>query len=132
MLAPNPSSSYNGRQSFINPKYLKKAQSKKPYFYKIAYDKDDLANIFALNHQEILTLVEESRSKLDNEKIKRALKQEMLEDLEYVQSLEKEVDELESEKAEFSNEYDLLLQECVSMDIMCSILHSFESLDEKN
>ncbi|GJV65404.1 hypothetical protein Tco_1476232 [Tanacetum coccineum] len=57
---------------------------------------------------------------------------EMLEDLEYAQSLEKEVDELESEKAEFSNEYDLLLQECVLMDIMCSILRSFESLDEKN
>ncbi|GJW65866.1 hypothetical protein Tco_0117750 [Tanacetum coccineum] len=55
----------------------------------------------------------------------------MFEDLEYVQSLEKEVDELESEKAEFSNEYDLLLQECVSKDIMCSILRSFESLDDK-
>ncbi|GJZ49103.1 hypothetical protein Tco_0603293 [Tanacetum coccineum] len=40
-----------------------------------------------------------------------ALKQEMFEDLEYTQSLKKEVDELESEKTEFSNEYDLLLQE---------------------
>ncbi|GJY93841.1 hypothetical protein Tco_0509623, partial [Tanacetum coccineum] len=60
-----------------------------------------------------------------------ALKEEMFEDLEYVQSLEKVVDELESEKAEFLNEYDLLLQECVSKDIMCSILCSFESLDEK-
>ncbi|GKD48461.1 hypothetical protein Tco_1277437 [Tanacetum coccineum] len=60
-----------------------------------------------------------------------ALKEEMFEDLEYVQSLEKVVDELESEKAEFLNEYDLLLQECVSKDIMCSIICSFESLDEK-
>ncbi|GJW57471.1 hypothetical protein Tco_0104202 [Tanacetum coccineum] len=49
----------------------------------------------------------------------------------YEMELEKEVDELEYEKAEFSNEYDLLLQECVSKDIMCSILRSFESLDDK-
>ncbi|GJX02005.1 hypothetical protein Tco_0185918 [Tanacetum coccineum] len=36
----------------------------------------------------------------------------MHEDYEYVKSLEKEVDELESEKADFSNIYDLLLEEC--------------------
>ncbi|GJU17212.1 hypothetical protein Tco_1145178 [Tanacetum coccineum] len=40
----------------------------------------------------------------------------MNDDLEYVKSLEKEVDELESEKADFSNIYDLLLEECVSKD----------------
>ncbi|GJX47845.1 hypothetical protein Tco_0273035 [Tanacetum coccineum] len=34
----------------------------------------------------------------------------MHEDYEYVKSLEKEVDELESEKADFSNIYDLLLE----------------------
>ncbi|GJR84032.1 hypothetical protein Tco_1132515 [Tanacetum coccineum] len=39
------------------------------------------------------------------------LKTEMHDDLEYVKSLEKEVDELESEKADFSNIYDLLLEE---------------------
>ncbi|GJZ41171.1 retrovirus-related pol polyprotein from transposon TNT 1-94 [Tanacetum coccineum] len=39
------------------------------------------------------------------------LKTEMHEDYEYVKSLEKEVDELESEKADFSNIYDLLLEE---------------------
>ncbi|GJU04492.1 hypothetical protein Tco_1120922 [Tanacetum coccineum] len=54
----------------------------------------------------------------------------MFKDLEYVQSLEKEVDELESGKAEFSNEYDLLIQECVSKDIMCVILRSFDNLYE--
>ncbi|GKC13781.1 retrovirus-related pol polyprotein from transposon TNT 1-94 [Tanacetum coccineum] len=48
----------------------------------------------------------------------RDLKREMFEDLEYVQSLEKEVDKLESKKAEFSNKYDLLLQECLSKDII--------------
>ncbi|GJY38133.1 hypothetical protein Tco_0424497 [Tanacetum coccineum] len=49
----------------------------------------------------------------------------------YVQSLEKEVDELESEKAEFSNEYDLLLQECVSKDIMHSILRALANIYEQ-
>ncbi|GJR43968.1 retrovirus-related pol polyprotein from transposon TNT 1-94 [Tanacetum coccineum] len=36
------------------------------------------------------------------------LKQEMHDDLKYVESLEKEIDELESDKAEFSNIYDIL------------------------
>ncbi|GJS45592.1 hypothetical protein Tco_0595713, partial [Tanacetum coccineum] len=53
----------------------------------------------------------------------------MFTDLQYVQSLEKEIDELESDKADFSNIYDLLLQECVSKDVMCSYLHSSSDLD---
>ncbi|GJW54430.1 hypothetical protein Tco_0098515 [Tanacetum coccineum] len=48
-------------------------------------------------------------------------------DLKYVESLE---DEIESDKAEFSNMYDMLLQECVSNDIMCSYLQSLFDLDE--
>ncbi|GJU29261.1 hypothetical protein Tco_1172850 [Tanacetum coccineum] len=70
------------------------------------------------------------KTKANANKFERALKQEMFEDLEYVQSLENEVDELESEKANFSNEYDLLLLECVSNDIMCAIICSFDNLDE--
>ncbi|GJX25865.1 hypothetical protein Tco_0232161, partial [Tanacetum coccineum] len=35
----------------------------------------------------------------------------------------------ESDKAEFSNMYDILLQECVSNDVMCSYLHSLSDLD---
>ncbi|GJU61088.1 hypothetical protein Tco_1238854, partial [Tanacetum coccineum] len=50
------------------------------------------------------------------------------EDFEYVESLEKEIDELESEKADFSNIYDLLLEECVSKDVTCSYLHSLSDL----
>ncbi|GKA53789.1 hypothetical protein Tco_0747104 [Tanacetum coccineum] len=53
----------------------------------------------------------------------------MHEDYEYVKSLEKEVDELESEKADFSNIYDLLLEECVSKDVTCSYLHSLSDLN---
>nr|GEX31437.1 retrotransposon protein, putative, unclassified [Tanacetum cinerariifolium] len=41
------------------------------------------------------------------------LKQEMHANLKYVESLEKEIDELESDKAEFSNMYDMILQECI-------------------
>ncbi|GKA60382.1 hypothetical protein Tco_0759789 [Tanacetum coccineum] len=57
------------------------------------------------------------------------LKQEMCADLKYVQSLKKDIDELESDKADFSNIYDLLLQECVSKDVMCSYLRSLSDLD---
>nr|GEX37080.1 retrovirus-related Pol polyprotein from transposon TNT 1-94 [Tanacetum cinerariifolium] len=42
-------------------------------------------------------------------------------DLKYVKSFEKEIDEFESDKAEFSNMYDLLLQECVSNDVMIEV-----------
>nr|GEY17033.1 hypothetical protein [Tanacetum cinerariifolium] len=47
----------------------------------------------------------------------------------YVESLEKEIDELESDKAEFSNTYDMILQESVSKDVMCSYLLSLSDLD---
>ncbi|GJY82955.1 hypothetical protein Tco_0496331 [Tanacetum coccineum] len=57
------------------------------------------------------------------------LKQEMHADLKYVESLENEIDKLESDKAEFLNMYDILLQECVSNDVMCSYLHSLSDLD---
>ncbi|GKC57993.1 hypothetical protein Tco_1085591 [Tanacetum coccineum] len=60
------------------------------------------------------------------------LKQEMHADLKYVESLEDEINELESDKAEFSNMYDMLLEECVSNDVMCSYLHSLSDLDAYN
>ncbi|GJU63370.1 retrovirus-related pol polyprotein from transposon TNT 1-94 [Tanacetum coccineum] len=60
------------------------------------------------------------------------LKQEMYANLKYVQSLEKEINELASDKANFSNIYDLLLQECVSKDVTCSYLHSLSDFDAYN
>ncbi|GJX63546.1 hypothetical protein Tco_0296446 [Tanacetum coccineum] len=60
------------------------------------------------------------------------LKQEMHADLKYVESLEKEINELESDKAEFSNMYDILLQECVFNDVMCSYLHLLSDLNAHN
>nr|GEX50030.1 hypothetical protein [Tanacetum cinerariifolium] len=65
----------------------------------------------------------------DSLKFIHELKQEMHADLKYVESLEKEIDELESEKAEFSDMYDVILQECVSKDVMCSYLQSLSDLD---
>ncbi|GJR91115.1 retrovirus-related pol polyprotein from transposon TNT 1-94 [Tanacetum coccineum] len=66
---------------------------------------------------------------LDSHCFVHELKTEMHDDLEYVKSLEKEIDELESEKADFSNIYDLLLEECVSKDVTCSYLHSMSDLN---
>ncbi|GJU45783.1 hypothetical protein Tco_1203049 [Tanacetum coccineum] len=71
------------------------------------------------------------KTKANANEFEKALIEEMFADLQYVQSLEKEVDELESEKAEFSNDYDILLQECVSKDIMCAILLSFDNINEQ-
>nr|GEY35705.1 Gag-Pol polyprotein [Tanacetum cinerariifolium] len=39
-------------------------------------------------------------------------------DLKYVESLKKRIDELKYEKAEFSDMYDVILQDCVSKDVM--------------
>nr|GEU82380.1 hypothetical protein [Tanacetum cinerariifolium] len=50
-------------------------------------------------------------------------------DLKYVESLEKEIDELESDKAEFLNMYDMILQECISNEVMCTYLLSLSDLD---
>nr|GEX03215.1 retrovirus-related Pol polyprotein from transposon TNT 1-94 [Tanacetum cinerariifolium] len=50
-------------------------------------------------------------------------------DLKYVESLEKEIDELASDKAEFLDMYDVILQECASKDVMCSYLMSLSDLD---
>ncbi|GJT47404.1 retrovirus-related pol polyprotein from transposon TNT 1-94 [Tanacetum coccineum] len=167
---------FNGSPTFANPRYLKKAQSKKPCLFEITYDQSDPANRLVPDKEETLILEKESRSKLnkdlvrpyDDTKLNRKafldhfhaptaldmkvliktclmplaiktqndsltfvheLKQEMHADLKYVESLENEIDQLESDKAEFSNMYDILLQECVSNDVMCSYLHSLSDLD---
>nr|GEV27012.1 retrovirus-related Pol polyprotein from transposon TNT 1-94 [Tanacetum cinerariifolium] len=69
--------------------------------------------------------------KIENDSFKfvHELKQEMHADLKYVESLEKEIDKLKSDKAEFSDMYDEILQECVSKDVMCSYLQSLSDLD---
>nr|GEX41552.1 retrovirus-related Pol polyprotein from transposon TNT 1-94 [Tanacetum cinerariifolium] len=69
------------------------------------------------------------KTQSDSLKFVHELKQEMHADLKYVESLEKEIDELESKKAEFLNMYDEILQDCVSKDVMCSYLQSLSNLD---
>nr|GEV63890.1 hypothetical protein [Tanacetum cinerariifolium] len=79
------------------------------------YDEEPIAevqmtaeiNVFAIGQQHV------EQTDFNNKG-----KQEMHADSKYVESLEKEIDELESDKAEFSNMYDTILQECVSNDVM--------------
>ncbi|GKA40331.1 putative ribonuclease H-like domain-containing protein [Tanacetum coccineum] len=182
MLAPK-CPTFNGRPTFANPMYHKKAQYEKPCLYEIPHDQSDLANRLVPDREETLTLERESRSKLNKDLVKpygytklnklvdqawvkhskdhfcaptahdmkiliktclmplalktqndsfvfvNELKQEMHADLKYVESIENKIDELKTDKAEFSNMYDMLLQECMSNDVMCSYLHSISNLD---
>ncbi|GJW33919.1 retrovirus-related pol polyprotein from transposon TNT 1-94 [Tanacetum coccineum] len=66
----NPNDRINGRTTFANPRYLKKAQSEKPCLYEIPYDTSDLANRFGPNREETMTLANESRSKLNKDYVK--------------------------------------------------------------
>nr|GEV72200.1 integrase, catalytic region, zinc finger, CCHC-type, peptidase aspartic, catalytic [Tanacetum cinerariifolium] len=133
MMTPKVST-YNGRPTFANPKYLKQAQSEIPCLYAFPYDQNTHTNRLIPDGEETLALERESQSKLnkdssDSLKFFHELKKEMHADLKYVESLEKEIDELESDKAEFSDMYDEILKECVSKDVMCSYLQSLSDLD---
>ncbi|GJS58050.1 hypothetical protein Tco_0652834 [Tanacetum coccineum] len=61
---------HNGRPTFANPMYPKKAQYEKPCLYDIPHDQSDPANKFIPDREEILTLEEESRSKLNKDLVK--------------------------------------------------------------
>ncbi|GJR86053.1 retrovirus-related pol polyprotein from transposon TNT 1-94 [Tanacetum coccineum] len=69
MLAPK-CPTFNGRPTFANPMYLKKAQYEKPCLYAILHDQSDPANRLIPDREEILTLEEESRSKLNKDLVK--------------------------------------------------------------
>ncbi|GJY82746.1 hypothetical protein Tco_0496122 [Tanacetum coccineum] len=69
MLAPK-GLTFNGRPTFANPMYLKKAQSKKPCLYEIPYDKSDPANRLVPDREETLTLEKESQSKLNKDLVR--------------------------------------------------------------
>nr|GEU69322.1 hypothetical protein [Tanacetum cinerariifolium] len=134
MMAPKVPT-YNGRPTFTNPRYLKQAQSEIPCLYAFPYDQSTHANRLIPDGEETLALESENqfrastaqdmdiliktclmplalKTQNDSFIFIHELKQEMHVDLKYVESLEKEIDELESDKAEFSNMYDMILQEC--------------------
>ncbi|GJV63782.1 hypothetical protein Tco_1474610 [Tanacetum coccineum] len=69
MLAPK-CPTFNGRPTFANPMYLKKAQYEKPCLYEIPHDQSDPANRLGPDREETLTLERESRSKLNKDLVK--------------------------------------------------------------
>nr|GEY87713.1 integrase, catalytic region, zinc finger, CCHC-type, peptidase aspartic, catalytic [Tanacetum cinerariifolium] len=70
-----------------------------------------------------------TKTQNDSFRFVHELKQEMHANLKYVESLKKEIDELESDKAEFIDMDDVILQECMSNDVKCSYLLSLSDLD---
>ncbi|GJW91919.1 hypothetical protein Tco_0169472 [Tanacetum coccineum] len=69
MLAPK-GPTFNGRTTFANLMYLKKAQYEKPCVYEIPYDQSDPANRLVPDREETLTLEKESRSKLNKDLVR--------------------------------------------------------------
>nr|GEV53438.1 retrovirus-related Pol polyprotein from transposon TNT 1-94 [Tanacetum cinerariifolium] len=144
MMAPKVPT-YNSRPTFANPIYLKQAQSEIPCLYTFPYDQSTYANRLIPDGEETLALERDSRSKLNKDStcliplalktqndsfiFVHELKQEMHADLKYVESLKKEIDELKYDKVEFLNMYDMILQECVSNEVMCTYLLSLSDLD---
>ncbi|GJZ93802.1 hypothetical protein Tco_0666005, partial [Tanacetum coccineum] len=66
MLAPK-GPTFNGRPTFANPMYLKKAQFEKPCLYEIPHNQYDPANKLIPDREKTLTLERESRSKLNKD-----------------------------------------------------------------
>nr|GFA45121.1 hypothetical protein [Tanacetum cinerariifolium] len=136
MLAPK-GSTFIDRLTFANLMYLKKAQSEKPCLELVdhAWEKHSHDHFRAPTTHDMEILIKTClmplvlKTQNVSFNFSHELKQEIHVDLKYVESLEKEIDELESDNAEFSNMYDILLQECVSNDVKCSYLYSLSDLD---
>ncbi|GJZ76264.1 hypothetical protein Tco_0640729 [Tanacetum coccineum] len=69
MLAPK-GLTFNGRPTFANLIYLKKAQYEKPCLYEILHDQSDHANILIPDREETLTLERDSRSNLNKDLVR--------------------------------------------------------------
>nr|GFB68307.1 hypothetical protein [Tanacetum cinerariifolium] len=142
--------------SFVKPKYLKKAKQTNPHLYDIGCYNDNLALMLSPESDEVIRLEKESRLKLSDlirpfdygklnslydllvpqreksskqrffQKDQECLKEEMVADLRYFNSLESEVDslksQLETQKTQFSNEIDKLSREYYYADHINAIL----------
>nr|GEW66074.1 hypothetical protein [Tanacetum cinerariifolium] len=69
MLAPN-GLTFNGRPTFANPMYLKRAQSEKPCLYEIPNDQSDPIKRRVPDREVTLTLKRESQSKLNKDLVR--------------------------------------------------------------
>ncbi|GJZ50521.1 retrovirus-related pol polyprotein from transposon TNT 1-94 [Tanacetum coccineum] len=114
--------SNNTRDRCRNALHQKEVKLEKYITYKnCQLEKEEIEHL-------LMHLAEKTR--VNASKFERMLKEEMFDDLQYVQSLEKELDELQYDENEFSNEYDLLLQECLINNIMCAALSFVADIDE--
>ncbi|GJZ28320.1 hypothetical protein Tco_0572967, partial [Tanacetum coccineum] len=75
---------------------------------KLASEADEIILIRGKEIQKLTQDTQQNADKNDSFAFVHELKQEMHADLKYVESLEKEIDELESDKAKISNMYDML------------------------
>ncbi|GJR39689.1 hypothetical protein Tco_1215373 [Tanacetum coccineum] len=69
VLAPK-GPTFNGRPTFANLMYLKKAQSEKPCLYEIPYDQTDPGNRLVPDREETLTIEKESQLKLNKDLVR--------------------------------------------------------------
>nr|GFA18365.1 hypothetical protein [Tanacetum cinerariifolium] len=69
MMAPKVST-YNGRPTFANPRYLKQAQSEIPCLYAFPYNQSTHANRLIPDGEKTLALERESRSKLNKDLVR--------------------------------------------------------------
>ncbi|GJT53968.1 putative ribonuclease H-like domain-containing protein [Tanacetum coccineum] len=138
----------NCKMSFAKPEFLKKAQRSNPHIYDIGCYNDNLALMLAPESDETIRLAKESRSKLsdliipfdydqinaDLENFHLCLKEEIVADLRYFNSLEHEVDslnsQLDTQKTQFLNEIDRLSREYYYADHMNAILGVYTKMDE--
>nr|GEW55346.1 hypothetical protein [Tanacetum cinerariifolium] len=131
-----------GESISVRDSYLVALQTKQAEFEKFKAFNDRTINYDKLEHQfhaptahDMEILIQTClmplaiKTQSDNLKFVHELNQEMHADLKYVESLKKEIDKLASDKAKFSDMYDMILQECVSKDVICSYFQSLSNLD---
>ncbi|GJS97447.1 hypothetical protein Tco_0804415 [Tanacetum coccineum] len=104
--------------------FLKKSKSVNPRLYDIGLYNDNLALMLTSESDDMICLAQESQSKL----------KEMVADLKFFNSLEKEVEslqsQLETQRTQFSNEIDRLSREYYYVDHMNAMLSVYTKLDE--
>nr|GEZ26039.1 hypothetical protein [Tanacetum cinerariifolium] len=134
-----------GESISVRDSYLVSLQTKQTEFEKFKAFNDQIVDnawikhskdqFRALTAQDMEILIQTrlmplaTKTQNDSFRLVHELKQEMHADLKYFESLKKEINELEFEKAEFSDMYDVILKQYVSKDVMCSYLRSLSDLD---